>query len=134
MIADIGVLWGWMAVTGCHPRMLYACKHGIIGQPTREYLRADIPMLARRKSFLCRGVQVNMWSLAQGGTTGQQIGVHDAAVKSIRFIPEMNLVASASWSVRVSRPIAQAVCQCSVVGVGSKLFACSFCGNWSSSW
>lgn len=40
-----------------------------------------------------------MWALGQGGTTGQQIGVHDAAVKSVRFIPEMNLVASASWSV-----------------------------------
>ncbi|CAM9781315.1 unnamed protein product [Scytosiphon promiscuus] len=38
-----------------------------------------------------------MWSLGQPGTTGQQIGVHDAAVKSVRFIPEMNLVASASW-------------------------------------
>lgn len=42
-------------------------------------------------------VQVNMWSLGQPGTTGQQIGVHDAAVKTVRFIPEMNLVASASW-------------------------------------
>ncbi|CBJ31271.1 conserved unknown protein [Ectocarpus siliculosus] len=41
--------------------------------------------------------QVNMWSLGQPGTTGQQIGVHDAAVKTVRFIPEMNLVASASW-------------------------------------
>ncbi len=46
--------------------------------------------------FFCL-VQVNMWSLGQAGTTGQQIGVHDAAVKTVRFIPEMNLVASASW-------------------------------------
>lgn len=47
-------------------------------------------------------VQVNMWSLGQPGTTGQQVGVHDAAVKTIRFIPELNLVASASWSVSQS--------------------------------
>eukprot|EP00752_Nemacystus_decipiens_P001274 g1270.t1 len=45
--------------------------------------------------------QLNMWSLGQPGTTGQQIGVHDAAVKSIRFIPELNLVASASWDKTV---------------------------------
>lgn len=49
-------------------------------------------------------VQVNMWSLGQPGTTGQQIGVHDAAVKTIRFIPELNLVASASWSVKELSP------------------------------
>ncbi|CAM9803565.1 unnamed protein product, partial [Discosporangium mesarthrocarpum] len=41
--------------------------------------------------------QVNMWNLGQGGTQGQQVGVHDQAVRSIKFIPELNLVASGSW-------------------------------------
>ncbi|CAN0488128.1 unnamed protein product, partial [Ectocarpus sp. 8 AP-2014] len=31
------------------------------------------------------------------GLESVTIGVHDAAVKTVRFIPEMNLVASASW-------------------------------------
>lgn len=41
--------------------------------------------------------QVNMWTLGQGGGKDQQIGVHDAAVSSVRFIQELSLVASASW-------------------------------------
>jgi len=41
---------------------------------------------------------VRMWSL-QGQTSGvsQQIGVHDAPVKSVRFLPRSNLIVSGGW-------------------------------------
>lgn len=46
--------------------------------------------------------KVMMWNPSQG-STGQQIGVHDAAVSAVKYSTELGLVLSASWdrTVRV---------------------------------
>lgn len=40
--------------------------------------------------------QVKMWPLLSGGQP-VTVGMHDAAVKDLAWIPEMNLLATGSW-------------------------------------
>lgn len=40
--------------------------------------------------------QVKMWQLSSGGQP-VTVGMHDAAVKDLAWIPEINLLATGSW-------------------------------------
>eukprot|EP00270_Netrium_digitus_P010877 TRINITY_DN3405_c0_g1_i1.p1 TRINITY_DN3405_c0_g1~~TRINITY_DN3405_c0_g1_i1.p1 ORF type:complete len:361 (-),score=61.70 TRINITY_DN3405_c0_g1_i1:178-1233(-) len=41
--------------------------------------------------------QVKMWPIMSGQQQGVTVGMHDAPIKDIAWIPEMNLLATASW-------------------------------------
>lgn len=41
--------------------------------------------------------QVKMWPLMQAGAQATTVGVHDAPIKDISWIPEMQLLVTASW-------------------------------------
>ncbi len=44
---------------------------------------------------------VKMWSLAEAGSQPQNIGQHEAPIRHMQFIPEMNLLATAGWDSKV---------------------------------
>mmetsp|Transcript_21276 Transcript_21276/g.30107 ORF Transcript_21276/g.30107 Transcript_21276/m.30107 type:complete len:360 (-) Transcript_21276:215-1294(-) len=44
---------------------------------------------------------VRMWQLSSGQNQAQQIGVHDAPVKSVHFIPSSSLVVSGGWDKKL---------------------------------
>ncbi len=52
----------------------------------------------------CDGV-VKMWNVSQGPQAAQNIGKHDKAVKNMKFIPEKNLLLTASWDGSVRLPV-----------------------------
>jgi WD40 repeat protein len=49
----------------------------------------------------CDGA-VKLWNITQGASGARDIGKHDAPVKSVKFIPEKNLVITGSWDNTVS--------------------------------
>ncbi len=49
----------------------------------------------------CDGA-VKLWNVTQGASGARDIGKHDAAVKSVKFVPEKNLVLTGSWDNTVS--------------------------------
>ena len=43
-----------------------------------------------------------MWNVSQGASAVQNIGKHDAGIKTVKFIAEKNMVITSSWDKTVS--------------------------------